>query len=143
MSPPNLSLVLIMICFWITMWLVFRYLIQPVGRVLAERQRRLDGSQAAWDAANGDSRTATERLERELEKAARAAAEVRSEHRQRALDDRQQQLEGARQEADQRLGRALEDLEKAAADARVDLRERARELATLFASQLLGREVRS
>lgn len=143
MSPPNLSLVLIMICFWITMWLVFRYLIQPVGRVLAERQRRLDGSQAAWDAANVDSRTATERLEHELEKAARAAAEVRSEHRQRALDDRQQQLEGARAEADRRLGQALEDLETAATEARADLRERARELATLFASQLLGREVRS
>jgi F-type H+-transporting ATPase subunit b len=143
MSPPNLSLVLIMICFWLTMWLVYRYLITPVGQVLAERQRRLDESQATWDATNADYLAATERLERELEKAARSAAEVRNEHRQQALDGRQQKLEAARGEADQRLGQALGELDEAATVARTDLRDRARELAALFASQLLGREVRS
>ena len=143
MSPPNLSLVLIMICFWLTMWLVYRFLIGPVGQVLAERQRRLDESQATWDATNADYLAATERLERELERAARAAAEVRNEHRQQALDERQQKLEAARREADQRLGRALGDLDEAAGAARTELRSRARELAALFASQLLGREVRS
>jgi F-type H+-transporting ATPase subunit b len=143
MSPPNLSLVLIMICFWLTMWLVYRYLITPVGQVLAERQRRLDESQATWDATNADYLAATERLEGELEKAARAAAGVRNEHRQQALDERQQKLEAARREADQRLGRALGELDEAASDARTELRDRAAELATLFASQLLGREVRS
>jgi len=143
MSPPNLSLVLIMICFWLTMWLVYRYLITPVGRVLAERQRRIDESQATWDATNADYLAATERLESELEKAARVAAGVRNEHRQQALDERQQKLEVARREADQRLGRALGELDEAASDARAELRDRARELAALFASQLLGREVRS
>jgi F-type H+-transporting ATPase subunit b len=143
MSPPNLSLVLIMICFWLTMWLVYRYLITPVGQVLAERQRRVDESQATWDATNTDYLAATERLERELEKAARSAAEVRNEHRQQALDGRQQKLEAARREADQRLGQALGELDEAATVARTDLRDRARELAGLFASQLLGREVRS
>jgi F-type H+-transporting ATPase subunit b len=125
------------------MWLVYRYLITPVGQVLAERQRRLDESQATWDATNADYLAATERLERELEKAARSAAEVRNEHRQQALDGRQQKLEAARGEADQRLGQALGELDEAATVARTDLRDRARELAALFASQLLGREVRS
>jgi F-type H+-transporting ATPase subunit b len=143
MSPPNLSLVLIMICFWLTMWLVYRFLIGPVGQVLAERQRRLDESQATWDATNADYLAATERLERELERAARAAAEVRGEHRQQALEGRQQKLEAARREADRRLGQALEELDGAAGAARTELRGRARELAALFASQLLGREVRS
>ncbi len=143
MSPPNLSLVLIMICFWLTMWLVYRYLIGPVGQILAERQRRLDESQATWDATNADYLAATERLERELETAARAAAEVRNEHRQQALEARQHKLEAARRAADQRLGQALGELDAAATDARTELRDRARELAVMFARQLLGREVRS
>jgi F-type H+-transporting ATPase subunit b len=142
MSPPNLSLVLIMICFWLTMWLVYRYLIGPVGQILAERQHRFDEAQATWDATHADHLAATERLERELEEAARAAAAVRGEHRQQALDGRQQKLEAARREADEQLRQALEQLDTAAADARMELRDRARGLARLFATQLLGREVR-
>jgi F0F1-type ATP synthase membrane subunit b/b' len=118
-------------------------LIGPVGQILAERQRRLDEAQATWDSTNADYLAATKRLERELEKAARAAAEVRSEHRQEALDGRQQRLEAARREADERLDHALGEIDVAATDARTELGDSARELAALFASQLLGREVRS
>lgn len=143
MSPPNLSLVLIMVCFWLTMWLVYRFLIGPVGQILAERRRRLDEAQATWDATNAEHLAATERLERELEEAARSAAAVRGERRQQALEGRQQRLEAARREADQRLGQALTQLDEAATDARTELRVRARDLARMFASQLLGREVRS
>lgn len=143
MSPPNISLVLIMICFWLTMWLVYRYLIVPIGQVLAERQRRLDDAQDEWDSVQGEYLTATERLEQEMQEAARAAANIRADHRQRALADRQKTLETARQQADQTLHNALSELDAAAASAGEELRSSALELARLFAGQLLGREVRS
>ncbi len=143
MSPPNISLVLIMICFWLTMWLVYRYLIVPIGQVLAERQRRLDNAQAEWDSVQSEYLTATERLEQEMQEAARAAASIRADYRQRALAGRQETLESARQQADQTLRKALGELDAAAASAGDELRSSARELARLFAAQLLGREVRS
>ncbi len=142
MTPPNLSLLFIMICFWLTMWLVHRFLLVPVGQVLAERQRRLDDAQAEWDGTHQAYLDGTARVERQLEEAARAAAAVRAEHRQRALADRQATLEGARELADQQLQAALSELERDVSAARSDLGGRARELARLFAGQLLEREVR-
>jgi F-type H+-transporting ATPase subunit b len=141
MTPPNVSLIFIMVCFWITMWLVYRFLIVPVGRVLAERGGRIDDAAAQWQATNDDYLAATQRLETEMADAARAAAQVRGEHRQRALEERQKALEAARSEADGRLGEALGRLEADADQARTELGRRARELARLFATQLLEREV--
>jgi len=143
MTPPNVSLIFIMVCFWLTMWLVYRFLIVPVGRVLAERARRIDDAAAKWEATNEDYLSATQRLEREMEEAAREAARVRNEHRQQALAERQQTLETARSQADERLREALGTLDADAEQAREELRRRARELAQLFAGQLLGREVSS
>jgi len=142
MSPPNLSLLFIMVCFWLTMWLVYKYLIVPIGRVLAERKRRLDDAQADWDSTHAEYLEATERLEHEMLEAARSAASNRAERRQQALTARQKTLEAARQQADQQLEAALTELDGAATKARDELQDRARELAGLFASQLLGREVK-
>jgi F-type H+-transporting ATPase subunit b len=143
MSPPNLSLIFIMVCFWVAMWLVYRFLIQPVGAVLAERKGRIDGAAEAWEDTNQQYLDATARLERETEDAAREAARVRAEYRQQALDRRQKALEEARAVADGRLEAALDELESATADARQELRDTARGLAGAFASRLLERKVTS
>jgi len=143
MTPPDVSLLFVMVCFWLTMWLVYRYLIAPVGRVLADRQSRIDEAQRGIDDARADSRQATERLERQMEEIARDAGRIRAGHRDQALADRQSALEEARSRADATLQEALHELEGAAAEARHDLRERAHQLARSFASQLLGREVRT
>jgi F-type H+-transporting ATPase subunit b len=143
MSPPNLSLIFIMVCFWVAMWLVYRFLIQPVGGVLAERKGRIDGAAAKWEDTNQQYLDATARLESETEDAAREAARVRAEYRQQALDRRQKALEESRSVADDRLGTALDELESATATARQELRDRARELAKVFASRLLDRKVTS
>jgi len=141
MTPPNLSLLLIMICFWLTMWVVYRFLIRPVGTVLAERQGRIDGASARWQSTHDEYLASTERLEVEMQEAARAAAKVRAEHRQRALDARQATLDAARGDADDQLRAALAELEVEAERARNELRSRADQLAQLFATQLLGRKV--
>lgn len=143
MTPPDLSLVLIMILFWVTFWLVQRFLVQPVGQVLGERRGRIEGAEQEWSSKHADYLSATERLERELDDAARAAGAIRAGHRQRANEVRQATLEQAHVAADARLTTALETLAGEAETARVELRRRAADLARLFAGQLLGREVRS
>jgi F-type H+-transporting ATPase subunit b len=142
MSPPNASLILIMVCFWVTFWLVQRYLIRPIWGVVSDRKGRVDSAQQAWKAKNEEYLSATARLEAELEEASREAARVRAELRQKAQEERQQRVARARAEADARLEAALDVLRGDAEAARAELRGRADELARMLAGQLLGREVK-
>jgi len=141
MNPPNFSLIIVMVCFWLTFWLVQKFLLKPVGAVLAERRQRIDGAETEWQTKHQEYLHETARLENELGEAAKAAAGVRNDHQQQALDRRQATLDTARQMADGKLDEAMGVLDAEASAARTDLEARARELAALFASQLLGREV--
>jgi F-type H+-transporting ATPase subunit b len=141
MSPPDLSLILVMVCFWVTLWIVHRFLIRPVGTVIGERRRRIDDAQQEWSAKNEEYLAAVSRVEEEVSGAARDAAKIRADARQAAMDARQVTLDHARAQADERLLGALDGLDKDAEAARSDLRSRAEDLARLLASRLLGREL--
>ncbi len=143
MTPPNLSLLFVMICFWLAMGVVYRFLIVPVGGVVAERQRRLDDADQEWERTHSEYLEATARVEAQLEEAAREASTIRTERRQEALAMRQEALDTARQDAGDRLQQALNELDRDVAAARGELVKRARDLARLFASRLLEREVAS
>ena len=141
MSPPDLSLIFIMVCFWVTLWIVHRFLIRPVGEVISERGRRIDGAQQEWTAKNEEYLAAVARVEDEVAAAAKEAAKIRADARLHAMDERQAVLEQARARADERLDRVLATLESETEAARSDLRSRAEELARLLAGRLLGREL--
>ena len=143
MTPPNLSLVLIMVCFWMTLWLVQRFLIRPVSTVLDERRRRIEGAKQEWSARHEEYVAAVARIEDDLLNAARDAAKERAEARQRAMDARNLALESARARADEKLASVVESLDREAEAARSELRRHAEELARLLAGRLLGREMAS
>ena len=141
MTPPDLSLIFVMVCFWVTLWLVYRYLIRPVGAVIGERGRRIDGAQQEWAAKNEEYLAAVARVEEEVAQAAKDAAKIRATAREGAMAVRQTSLDDARARADERLGGVLDTMEKEADVARQDLRRRAEGLARLLAGRLLGREL--
>ncbi len=139
---PNIpSLLMIMICFWVSFFLVDRYLLKPISGILQERKKRIDGAHKEWESKNQEYLSATERLESEMQDAAREAAGIRAEFRQQAESKRQEALDHARTKASERLDKALEELAGDAAKARQDLRQQAQELAQVFAAHLLEREV--
>ena len=140
MTPPNLSLLLIMVCFWVTLWIVYRFLVRPVGSIVAERRRRIDDAQSEWSDKNDQYEAAVTRVEDGVATAAREAARIRAAARQQAMDERQAALDAARARADERLAAVLSTLDDEAEAARADLRKRAQELARLLAGRLLGRE---
>ena len=141
MTPPNLSLLFIMVCFWVTLWIVHRFLIRPIGGVIGERRRRIDDAQAEWSAKNEEYLAAVARVEEEVSAAAKESAGIRAEARQGAMDARQTALDRARATADERLLGVLETLDNETEAARSELRKRAEELARLLAGRLLGREL--
>jgi F-type H+-transporting ATPase subunit b len=136
-----MSLLFVMVCFWVTLWIVYRFLIRPVGDVIAERSRRIDDAQHEWSAKNEEYLAAVARVEEEVAAAAKNAASLRADARQRAMDERQTALDKARAQADERLAGVLETLEDETEAARSDLRSRAQELARLLAGRLIGREI--
>jgi F-type H+-transporting ATPase subunit b len=141
MSPPDLSLIFVMVCFWMALWLVHRFLIRPVGKVIGERRRRIDDAQQEWSGKNEEYLAAVTRVEEEVSAAAKEAARIRAAARQHAMDERQAALDQARARADERLLGVLDTLDKEAETARSDLRSQAEGLARLLASRLLGREL--
>jgi len=141
MQPPNFSLLIVMVCFWLTFWLIQKFLLKPVGGVLAERKGRIEGAENEWQSKHQEYLDETARLETELENAAKGAARVRNDLRQQALDRRQAVLTTARQQADGKLDEAMGVLADEAAAARAELKASAVELARVYASKLLGREV--
>jgi len=143
MTPPNASLVLIMVCFWVTLWLVQRFLIRPVSSTIDDRRRRVDGAKQEWSARNEEYLSAVAKIEEEVQNAARDAGKNRADARQQAMDKRNLALESARARADERLSSVVDELDKDAEAVRGDLRARAEELARLLAGRLLGREMSS
>jgi len=143
MTPPNASLVLIMVCFWVTLWLVQRFLIRPVSSTIDDRRRRVDGAKQEWSARNEEYLSAVAQIEEEVQNAARDAGKSRADARQQAMDQRNLALEVARARADERLSSVVDELDKDAEAVRGDLRARAEELARLLAGRLLGREMSS
>jgi F-type H+-transporting ATPase subunit b len=136
-----MSLLFVMVCFWVTLWIVSRFLIRPVGEVIAERSRRIDDAQQEWSAKNEEYLAAVARVEEGVAAAAKDAAGIRADARQRAMEERQAALEKARARADERLADVLSTLDNETEAARSDLRSRAQELARLLAGRLLGREI--
>jgi F-type H+-transporting ATPase subunit b len=141
MTPPNLSLILIMACFWVTLWIVYRFLVRPVGKVISERRRRIDEAQSEWSAKNEEYRLTLSSVEDEVGAAAKEAAKIRDGARQHAMEERQATLDAARARADERLAGVLKSLDDETEAVRADLRTRARELARLLTGRLLGREL--
>ncbi len=141
MSPPNYSLLLIMICFWVAYWLVKRYLIEAVGGVAEERQRRIQTADQEWAARHEEYEQALERIEARVDDALRQASQRRNELREGAMGRRQEILDAAHAEAESRLDAALRELGEAAESARAELRATAQTLGRELASRLLEREV--
>lgn len=141
MPELNFSIVFIMVCFWLTLWLVHRFLIVPTRGVIEERTGRIDGAEKEWAAKNAELEAATKRLQDEIDEAARGAARTRDTFRQEAQEARQARLDAAREQADRQLKTALGELAHDAESARAELQAQAEKLAAGLAGRLLGREV--
>lgn len=141
-TPPDLSLVFIMLCFWAVFFVVSSQIVTPLGRILDEREnlsraagQRLDGARQALQAAMTQS-------ERELAGASAEATRERASLRAQGEANRRARLDAARERSQQTLARLGQDLEQASAEARSGLRANTQQLAHELAGHLLGRDLR-
>jgi F-type H+-transporting ATPase subunit b len=142
-TAPNLSLLLIMACFWLVYWLIATQLVRPLGRVLDERARQIDEARSSLTVVETRFAEAMERCEHDLGKAAGEAQKERAAQRAAGEASRRARLEAARAEGQLRLAALAAELEAAGRSARTQLREDGIGLGRDLAERLLGRKLAS
>jgi F-type H+-transporting ATPase subunit b len=142
-APPNLSLLLIMACFWLVYLLVRTQFVGPLGAVIDERERRIRAARETLKAAQDRAAAAIAGCERELATAAAEASKMRAAMRAEGEVARRARLEEVRARAAERLLVLAHDLDQAAGAAREELRQRAESLARELAERLIGRRLAS
>ena len=120
---------------------IHKILFAPIMRVLKERTEQIDGVR---ERATEMARQADEALARYRQTVAdeRSASEsIRRERIERALAERLEVGELARQKAEERLSLAREEISRLLDEARSQVRREAPAVAREAASQILGREL--
>lgn len=141
MQLPDLSLVLIAILFWATYAVLRRFLLKPLGAILAEREQRVDDARRSLERALERQREVAMDLDRRLTEARREALAHRDAVRAAAAEKRQALLDEAREKARAAAAEAQARLDREALAAREQLRSEAQALAGEIAAYALGRKV--
>lgn len=142
-TPPDLSLIFIMLCFWAVFFVVSSQVVKPLGRVLDKRETLARGARQRLDEARSALQAAVARSERELATASAEATRERAALRAEGEATRRAHLDAARERSQQTLARLGRDLDQASAEARAGLRAGTEHLARELASRLLGRGLRA
>jgi len=141
MQLPDLSLFLVVIIFWATYLVLRKFLLSPLGAVLAEREQRVDAARAASEAALERQREVAVDLDRRLTEARREALAQREAARAAAGERRQALLDEAREKSRLVAHEAQANLEREVLAAREQLGAETKAIAGEIASYALGRKV--
>lgn len=142
-TPPDLSLVFIMLCFWAVFFVVSTQLVKPLLRILDQREEQAAGARRDLEATRAAFQQAMAASERELAAASVEATKERAALRAEGEASRRARLDAARELAQQRLARLASELDETAAAARAGLRAQTSQLARELAARILGRSVRA
>ncbi|MDD5562436.1 MAG: hypothetical protein PHQ91_01865 [Thermoanaerobaculaceae bacterium] len=141
LALPNYSLLLVMACFWLVFLLVSTQLVGPLGRLLEEREGRIETARRSHERARTDLTEAMARCDRDVASAAAEAQKDRAALRAAGEAARRAHLDQARTQVQARLASLGVELDDASRAARAVLRERGAELARELASRLAGRSL--
>jgi F0F1-type ATP synthase membrane subunit b/b' len=142
-TPPNLSLLLIMACFWLVFWLVYTQFLKPIGALLDQREKQIQSAAAVFTTAKDELDEAMTRCERELAQAATEGQKARGVLRGEGEAARRARLDEARQQGQQRLAALAAELDTATEEARAALRASSGDLAHALAERLVERRIAS
>jgi F0F1-type ATP synthase membrane subunit b/b' len=141
MQLPDLSLFLVAIVFWATYLVLRKFLLSPLGAILAGRERKVEEARAASERALERQRENAIDLDRRLTEARREALAHREAVRAAAAERRQALLDEAKEKARVAVMEAQTRLDVEAHAAREQLGADAKTLAAEIANYALGRKV--
>lgn len=138
---PDLSLLAIMVIFFINYLVVSKFFLRPIDEVLVARETEVRGANEVYEASMARFNEATARMEEQLHLARREASGVRDRFRAEAGVHRAAVLQTTHTEADQIVRAADDALTAHVAEARTNIVRDSEGLARLAAERILGRAV--
>ena len=138
---PDLSLFAVMVIFIINYFVVSRFLVGPINRVLEERAHDAATANETYEQSLARFNEATSQIENRLHIAKREASQVRDQFRADASTHRAGMIERTTTEAKRLITDAEDRLKKDVAAARERIVRDSESLARLAAERILGRAV--
>lgn len=138
---PDWSLLMIMAIFIANYFVVRRFFLEPVNRVLNEREQDLRSAEAIYEESMNRFHDATSEVEAKIQEARRRGAEVREARRLEAAKYRSELLEKTRGEAEAASQSAEAELQSDVKTARERIVRESDALARLAAEKILGRTI--
>ena len=138
---PNGTLIVEIIAFLIVLFVIGKYVLPPLNRMLEERQEQIRSSLAAADEARAEADETRAQRQQILDEARQQAREMVAQANATAERLRAEAVERAQQEHDRILSAAQDEI---AAERRRAVEEVSAQLGTLamaVARQVIGREV--
>lgn len=138
---PDLSLLVIMVIFWLNYVVVRKFFLQPINTVMEQREHETKSAEQIYEESLGRFNEATTKMEAELHTARREATQVREKFRAEAAERRNAMIEKTSAEAKATVGEAEQQLEKDVDVARNRIKTESESLARMAAERILGRPV--
>jgi F-type H+-transporting ATPase subunit b len=138
---PDLSLVAIMVIFFLNYMVVRRFFLQPINEVLDARETEAKSAEKLYEDALARFSEATSQTEAQLQAAKREAAAVRERYRGEAAEYRQQVVDRTNTEARSAIAESEQKLNAEVVTARDRIVRESESLARLAAERILGRAV--
>ncbi len=141
MISVDLSLVVQIVLFLILWSILRRVLFGPVGRLMAERERRTEGAHAEARALSDEGKALQEQYDAAIAKARAEGEAIKGEIREEAVRARNAILSQGRDAATQKIQEIREEVRKEMDAARVVASSNAEALAQEMAEKVLGRKL--
>jgi F-type H+-transporting ATPase subunit b len=138
---PNWTFIPVVTLLLILAFVLNRTFFGPLGRVLADRHKRIEGAQQEAEQIRAASQGRLEEFDRKMREARRQSDEHMAKITAEATQERQRIISGKRTEVDQMLSEARADIKKRREDAREKLLALRDSFAFLIASRILKRPV--
>lgn len=141
MISVDLSLVVQIVLFLILWSILRRVLFGPVGRLMAERERRTEGAHAEARALSDEGKALQEQYDAAIAKARAEGEAIKGEIREEAVRARNVILSQGRDAATQKIQEIREEVRKEMDAARAVASSNAEALAQEMAEKVLGRKL--
>ncbi len=138
---PDPSLLAIMAIFLLNYLIVRRFFLQPITRVIEEREGEAKTAEGIYEDALARFNAATTEMETQLHGAKREAAQLRDRFRAEAGAHRAQVIERTQGEAKTIVQAAEGQLSADVEEARTKIQRESEQLARIAAERILGRPI--
>ncbi len=133
------SLIALMVIFFLEYLVVKHFFLQPLNKVMSEREKDVRDAAARHEDALARFNEAAREMEARLGQAKKQGSELRESLKAEAAKHRAEAVDGTRQEADRIVGNASAELGSAVTSARQKIDGEISALARLAVERIVGR----